>query len=95
MVGPVDGAARPQREPSAAWRVIDGEAVMVLPGTGKVHTLNEVGTRFWELVDGQRTLEEIAAALADEFDAPAERIGADCRTFVEELTARGLLTVAP
>jgi len=95
MVGPVDGGARPQREPAAAWRVIDGEAVMVLPATGKVHTLNEVGTRFWELVDGQRTLEQIAAALADEFDAPSERVEADCRAFVEELSARGLLVVAP
>jgi hypothetical protein len=95
MVGGADGAARPRREPSAAWRVIDGEAVMVLPSTGKVHTLNAVGTRFWELVDGSRSMADIAAALAEEFDAPVERIAEDCRAFAAELGERGLLTLAP
>lgn len=84
---------RPRREPSAAWRVVDGEAVMVLPSTGKVHTLNGVGTRFWELVDGQRTIAEIATQLADEFDAPPDRIAADCRGFAAELNERGLLAL--
>jgi hypothetical protein len=88
-------AARPRREPSAAWRVVDGEAVMVLPSTGKVHTLNGVGTRFWELVDGQLTVAEIATQLAGEFDATPERIAADCRAFATELSERGLLLLEP
>jgi len=83
--------ARPRRDPSAAWRVVDGEVVMVLPSTGKVHTLNAVGTRFWELVDGERTVAEIAGQMADEFDAPADRIAADCQVFAAELSERGLL----
>lgn len=87
----VDGA-RPRRESAAAWRIVDGEAVMVLPATGKVHTLNAVGTRFWELIDGGRTLDEVAAQLAEEFDAPSERIATDCRAFAVELRERGLLT---
>lgn len=95
MDGQPDGAARPRREPSTAWRVVDGEAVMVLPATGKVHTLNGVGTRFWELVDGQRTIASIAATIADEFDAPAEQIAHDCRAFAAELRERGLLALEP
>jgi hypothetical protein len=95
MVERADGRARPRREPSAAWRVVDGEAVMVLPSTGKVHTLNAVGTRFWELVDGERTIEEIASVMADEFDAPADEIERDCHAFAAELSERGLLAFAP
>lgn len=95
MAGTADGAARPAREPSAAWRVVDGEAVMVLPSTGKVHTLNAVGTRFWQLVDGQLTMAEIAARLAEEFDAPSDRIERDCHAFAAELAERGLLSLAP
>jgi hypothetical protein len=82
---------RPTRAPSVAWRVIQDEAVMVLPATGKVHTLNPVGTRFWELVDGRRTLGEIARQLHEEFDAPLERIELDCRRFATELGERRLL----
>jgi hypothetical protein len=89
-----DSAIRPLRAPSVAWRVIQGEAVMVLPATGRVHTLNPVGTRFWELVDGQRTLGEIARQLHEEFDAPLERIERDCRQFAAELGERRLLSTA-
>jgi hypothetical protein len=95
MVGGVDDGARPRREPTAAWRVVDGEVVMVLPATGKVHTLNAVGTRFWQLVDGERTMAEIAAQMADEFDASADRIERDCRAFAAELGERGLLAFEP
>lgn len=95
MVERADGVARPRREPTAAWRVVDGEAVMVLPATGKVHTLNAVGTRFWELVDGEQTVAEIAVRMAEEFDAPVEQIEQDCHAFVAELSERGLLVPAP
>ena len=95
MVERADRQARPRREPSAAWRVVDPEAVMVLPSTGKVHTLNAVGTRFWELIDGERTMRQIAALMAEEFDAPTERIEGDCQQFAAELSERGLLAFAP
>ena len=88
-----EASDRTRREPSVAWRVIQGEAVMVLPATGKVHTLNAVGTRFWELIDGQRSVAEIARQLEDEFDAPAEAIAADCRRFADELAERRLLSL--
>ena len=88
-----EASDRPRREPSVAWRVIEGEAVMVLPATGKVHTLNAVGTRFWELVDGHRSITEIVRQLEDEFDAPAEAIAADCRRFASELAERRLLSL--
>ena len=93
MSGAFDPGVRPVRAPSVAWRVIQGEAVMVLPATGKVHTLNPIGTRFWELVDGQRTLGEIARHLHEEFDAPLERIEADCQRFAAELGERRLIAV--
>ena len=95
MVESFDGLARPRREPSAAWRVLDGEAVMVLPATGKVHTLNAVGTRFWELVDGERTMAQIVGEIASRFEAPTDQIDRDCQVFARELVERGLLTLAP
>jgi coenzyme PQQ biosynthesis protein PqqD len=88
-----EASERPRRDPSVAWRVIQGEAVMVLPSTGKVHTLNAVGTRFWELVDGQRSLAEIAGQLEEEFEAPSETIATDCRRFASELAERRLLSL--
>jgi hypothetical protein len=50
-----------------------------------------VGARIWDLCDGSLTIEEIAARLAAEYDAPEDEIVADVRELVRELAAEGLL----
>ncbi len=86
-------SVRPARVPSVAWRIVAEDAVMVLPATARVHTLNVAATRFWELADGSRTIDDIVASMAGEFDATAECIDADCRLFVDELLERKLITL--
>ena len=57
-------------------RKIEGEIVIVPPVAGigdvqidELYTLNETGQAIWKQLDGQRTLKDVAALLADEFDA--------------------------
>jgi hypothetical protein len=45
----------------------------------------------WELGDGSRTIDEIAAAVTEAFDVPAETARADVVAFVDALSAEGLL----
>ena len=82
---------KPRRRPEIAWRVIDGEAVVVNPRTGLVYPFNPVAARFWELADGARTLDQIVAAVCEEFDAPQPQVSDDLNTFVEMLLDKGLL----
>jgi hypothetical protein len=56
------------RHPRTASRVFNGEAVIISPAENFVRMLNPVGSRIWELCDGSRTLDQIAAALAEEFE---------------------------
>jgi pyrroloquinoline quinone biosynthesis protein D len=70
------------------------ELVLLDPEDGSYYTLDEVGARVWELADGTRTAEQIAAALAEEFDAPLETIQADLLELLGELTESGLMTDA-
>lgn len=53
-----------------------------------------MGARIWELCDGQRTVREIADALADEYDAAPEEILPDAVELIDELSAEGLLASA-
>jgi hypothetical protein len=85
-------ASGPCRLPEIAWRVIDGEAVVVQPRTGMVYPFNAVATRCWELADGTCTENQIAALIADEFDGPAEQISAEVSAFFEDLRLKGLVT---
>jgi len=75
----------PIPHPQAAARVIDGEAVVVLAESGEVQVLNEVGSRIWELMDGQRSAADIARAIAAEFDVSPEEASADTAEFLGQL----------
>ncbi len=80
------------KAPTTAWRIIEGEAVILSMETKVLRGLNPVGSRVWELIDGRRSLEEIAGLIVEEFDVTPEAAAQDVRGFVQELLARGLVT---
>lgn len=84
----------PRQNPRVAWRVYDGEAVLVSPDDHRLHTLNAVGTLVWEAADGRTPVDEIAARVWREFDVERERAAADALAFVETLAGSGLLTIS-
>jgi hypothetical protein len=45
----------------------------------------------WDRLDGRNTLAEIAAALADEYDAPLDEIERDVLGLIEELARRKIV----
>lgn len=75
------------------WRVLDTEALVVDVKTGVLYPLNSVAARIWQLCDGGRTLDEIVAALAAEFDAEEATIREDARRFVDELANARLISL--
>jgi hypothetical protein len=85
----------PCRRPEIAWRVIDGEAIVVNPRSGLVYPLNPVATRCWELADGQRGLEDIVRAICEEFDALPVDARRDVESFFRELEEKALLVPHP
>ncbi len=54
-------------------------------------TLNDSGVAVLELVDGQRTVSDIVAALAARFDAPIEAIGLDVEALLRGLQSDGVI----
>lgn len=80
-------------DPNVIGRVIDDEAVLVLPEQGKIEVLNEVGARIWSLADGTRTVREIAAAICAEYDVDPAQAGVDTLAFVMGLVERGIVAL--
>jgi hypothetical protein len=81
------------QNPQAAWRVYDGQAVIVSPEDSTLHTLNEVGTVVWEAADGRTPLSAIVARVHERYDVDAPAAERDVQAFVEQLRSRGLITV--
>ena len=50
-----------------------------------LYTLNEVGARVYELVDGERSVRDICTVIVEEFDVSAEKAEADVVEFLEQL----------
>lgn len=82
----------PAKAPATAWRIIEGEAVILSMETKVLRGLNPVGSRVWELIDGRRSVEEIIGVIVKEFDVSPEAAAQDVRGFVGELLERGLVT---
>jgi hypothetical protein len=88
----LDPSTRLQRSPNATFQVVADEAILIHLQTGVYYSLNEVGTVFWQLLDGQRTLQDCAAQIAAEYNAPQAVILADLEELVADLAKEGLVT---
>lgn len=86
--------AYPVQNPRVAWRVYDGEAVLVSPDDSRLHQLNPVGTVIWEAADGRTAVSAIVARVCAAFDVEGERAAHDVAAFVASLVAHDLLRVA-
>ncbi len=83
----------PSRSPGTASRVVDGEAVIVALKDAEINVANKVGTRIWDLVDGKRSLYDIAGVISDEFEISSEEALQDTIEFVEDLVKRKMLVL--
>ncbi len=85
----------PIPEPSVVGKTMEnGEAVLILPGKGQIKVLNEVAARIWQLVDGTRSVAQIAMAIAEEFQVGEQQAGQDVWEFLNALAARGLIQMS-
>ncbi len=83
-----------RRHKDVAWRIIDGEAVIVTPSDSVMHTLNDVGTRIWELLTGERNLNQVARLLCADFEVDLGRSQQDTLWFAQCLQKKGLVEAA-
>ena len=69
------------------------ELVVVLPDQGKYVVLNATGAKVAQLVDGKKTLLEIAAEISVTFETDLDQVRKDVLTFSEDLVSRDILKV--
>jgi Coenzyme PQQ synthesis protein D (PqqD) len=79
----------PKRSVRARTRDIRG--TLHLAYGGEVFELGGVGSDMWKLIDGKRTVDEIAATIADGHDVEPEAAAHDAREFLDELAAAQLI----
>lgn len=72
-----------------------GTLVLFHMDDGQYYSLNEIGSRIWELCDGSRSVGHVVSILCEEYDSPAEIVNSDALELLEELVVADLLMVGP
>jgi hypothetical protein len=88
---PVEARRAPRISERCAWQVVEGEAVLLDLLGKRLAGLNPTGSFVFPLLDGVRTEDELAAAVADRFAVGREQAAADLRSFLADLTRRGFV----
>jgi hypothetical protein len=90
-------ATAPERRPGVLAQQVkpDEESLVLLnPKSGEYYTLQAVGTRVWQLCDGKRTISEMAAIIAQEYDESPDVIEGDVLDLVKDLMDEELVVAA-
>jgi Coenzyme PQQ synthesis protein D (PqqD) len=83
-----------QHSANATYQVVAGEAILIHMKSGVYYSLNEVGTAFWQLMDGRHSIADCAKILAAEYAAPVEVIQEDLTEVATDLVRENLAEVA-
>lgn len=82
----------PMRRQDVLAQGTDDSLMLFDMESGNYFSLNEIGSRVWELSDGSRNLQQIALQLEQEYDAPSKLILQDLMSLVSTLEDNHLLT---
>lgn len=89
---------RPQRFrrcTDVRYRVVGGQAVIIVQGAGEAVVLNEVGTCILELIDQGRSRDEIVAGITGRFEADSDCISEDLDRYLADLEDAGVIELNP
>jgi hypothetical protein len=77
---------------NAAWRVVDGEAVIVHAETSAYYGLNSTATFIWQsILDHGLSADEIGNRLSARFQIQPEEVLADVESFLAQLSTESLV----
>jgi len=76
-----------KRNEDVAWRMIEGEVIIISPEDSTQHYLNEVGSMIWDLADGKRSVQDIIDHMKKEYQVDEKELADDVIEFVKNLSS--------
>lgn len=69
------------------------EMLILNPMNGQIKVLNEIGSRIWCSIDGEKSILEIVDLLMLEYEVQLDEVMNDTLLFIEDLARNGLVEV--
>ena len=73
------------------YQMVNDEAVLVLPGEGKVKVLNKVGAYIWQQVDSHKSVGEIIDLVVNDFEVDPRQAEKDTFMFLNDLIEKAVI----
>lgn len=73
------------------YRIVSGQAVIIVQSAGEAIVLNQIGTRVLALIADGLSDQDIIGALASEFEGSIERVDSDVTDYLTELVEAGVI----
>ena len=93
MMEPITPLSRVQIDPDVLFSQVGDEAVLLNLKSGVYYSLDVVGALVWAEIAAGKPLGGIQESLTEQFAVTSDVIWADLTTLVEDLKAKGLVTV--
>lgn len=87
----MDPTTRIKRSDNVTFQKVAEEAILIHMDTGTYFSLNNIGTEFWEMFDGERTVGELAAEVAVKYDVDPQMVTDDLIELAQKLQEDGLI----
>jgi hypothetical protein len=87
--------ARWARDERVLWRLGPGFVVLLAPGDAAPISLRGTGVALWAALDRPRTVPEVVAQLAGEFDADPDVVRPDIEPVIARLAEAGAIRSVP
>lgn len=81
------------RNPEMVSSDMDGETVMMSMENGEYYGLDPIGSRIWDLIEKEMSIEQLIGVLLEEYDVDRNQCEEDTFAFLNELLDKNLLTV--
>ena len=73
-------------------RIIDGQLIILKPGSDQLLRFNAVATFIWSQLEVQpSSIEKLAASIVETFDVNVDTATSDCQEFIQDMTAQNLI----
>jgi hypothetical protein len=82
-----------RRSDRALWRSFAAEVLVAVPGRDDIDHLTGTAAAVWDELEVPRSVREVTETLCEEFASPAEVVGPDVETLLEDLVKRGCTEV--
>lgn len=79
------------RNPDLVAARVDEDLVMMSVENGRYFSINSLGGRIWELLEGSVTINEIVKAICEEYDVSEDVCRSDVTAFVKQLSDLGFV----